>query len=90
MAAKSRNVRKPRPPRRRNDRPLGAGVGMDWRTIEAALVEIAKTYKLHIDNPTISGDSIMWLPDQEMNDSFDSFNLTEIAKELAERLGSKA
>lgn len=59
---------------------------MDWRRIEAALVEIAKRHAIWIED--INGDSHIWIC--EGNDENFRVSLTEIAKELAERLGSRA
>lgn len=88
MALKARTPRKPRAPRRRNDRPTGVGVNMDWRTIEAALVEMSKSHGYDIGQPGASGDSIASIYCKDFTEY--DLNLTEIAKELAERLGSKA
>lgn len=96
MVKRLRTPRLPNPPRRRNVRPAGAGVAMDWREVEKALVEIARAYKLelreqHSGDIEIDIDAHISVP---MGDDAEytgpPLNLTEIAKELTDRLGRKA
>lgn len=57
---------------------LAGGAMIEWRKIEAALVEIAKSWSITCDECEQTGDKLIL--------TRDDVNATELAKELAERL----
>lgn len=69
-------------PRRRGVRRYRHGPTMNWREVEQELVAIAKTNGYWIEQDS-TGDSLVDTSNETR------MNLTEIAKELVDRLGRK-
>jgi len=67
---------------------------MDWRTVEAVLVEIARKHGFSLEEDCYS-DKVIEIDGSMLTEDVPTLyigpplNLTEIAKELAERLGSE-
>ena len=73
-------------PRTSRSLPLANGVGVmaTWREIEAALTDFAKSEGLAYDEQPHNGDHVVWA--SHADGSLQCVSLTELAKELAERL----
>lgn len=61
------------------------GKPLDWRKIEADIIEIAKLFGFSILEDSKSGDRYI-----DIETIKQDINLTEVAKELAKRLGGKS
>lgn len=63
------------------------GEKLDWRRIEAELEHIARSYSLSLDTNN-DKDKVIDIRDSR-GLLVESINLTQVAKELADRLGGK-
>ncbi len=57
----------------------------DWRTIEAAVIAVAKDYGYGVDESSLSGDKLVDVLDDD-GAVIHSFNATLLAQALAERI----